>query len=213
MPSVPRRIPKPFSGAPVKPTTLQPTNYGPGSQWGKPYYRLGQECEKVWSTSASNRSLTDLSSSLRNDHLKEESPKVAMDLPSHRSNHISMNENGLATDSQSYYTKIGSKHMCTERPDRPHALYRSTSLPQRHPYSERRAQLKDPTPWFFNAPFSTTSDQIGQFYSSHMIAEPMLRKRVELGRQHMQGEPTNEACSEAPAAPAACPWHPQPQPP
>lgn len=72
-------------------------------------------------------------------------------------------------DSHSHYVKIGSKHMCDPRPDNSDSLRRSMSLPGVHPWDTRRSLLRDPTPWHFNAAFSTTSDGYGKFYSSHML--------------------------------------------
>ncbi|CAJ1399533.1 unnamed protein product [Effrenium voratum] len=64
-------------------------------------------------------------------------------------------------DSHSHYTKVGSKHLCDPRPDHPHALARNISVPSLHPYNERRALLRDPTPWHFNENFSTSNDSYG----------------------------------------------------
>merc|ERR1712113_947592 len=88
------------------------------------------------------------------------------------------NKDGLVMDSQSHYTKIGSKHMCDPRPDHSHSLHKSLSVPELHPWNNRRSQFKNPTPWHFNAAFSTTSDQVGQCYHSHLVSEPGLKNRT-----------------------------------
>uniref|UniRef100_A0A7S1WMY2 Uncharacterized protein n=1 Tax=Alexandrium catenella TaxID=2925 RepID=A0A7S1WMY2_ALECA len=169
-----------FRGAPVRTNAVHACHFGPGSQWGKPYYRLGQECEKSLGSTRSPMALdsTLLQQTRTNDRIKEKTLCVFADLPSHRSHNVSFNKDGLAMDSQSHYTKIGSKHACEVRPDHSFAAYRSASLPHLHPYNSRRAQFKDPTPWHLNAAFSTTNDAIGLFYSSNRVSEPLLRKRA-----------------------------------
>jgi len=171
-----------FRGAPVRSNSLHASHYGPGSQWGKPYYRLGQECEKVRPGTGSplNLDATLFAQTRINDRLKERTLSVFADLPSQRSQRVSLNKEGSSMDSRSHYVKIGSKHMSEVRPDHPHALHRSASLPHLHPYDHRRAQFKDPTPWHFNAAFSTTSNGIGIFYSSDKVADPLLRQRATM---------------------------------
>mmetsp|Transcript_27724 Transcript_27724/g.56084 ORF Transcript_27724/g.56084 Transcript_27724/m.56084 type:complete len:225 (+) Transcript_27724:34-708(+) len=169
-----------FRGAPVRTNSVHPSHYGPGSQWGKPYYRLGQECEKTLGDTKSLMSLdgTMLQQTRTNDRAKERTLTVFADLPSHRSQRVSFNKDGLAMDSQSHYVKIGSKHASEVRPDHSYAAYRSASLPHLHPYGDRRGQVKDPTPWHFNAAFSTTADGIGLFYSGSLAPDPLLRGRA-----------------------------------
>lgn len=43
----------------------------------------------------------------------------------------------------------------------PSVLARTISVPSMHPYNERRALLRDPTPWHFNENFTTSNDSYG----------------------------------------------------
>jgi len=184
-----------FRGAQTRTNSLHPSHFGPGSQWGKPYYHLGQECEKVAGDARSPLALssTELAQTRANNRFKERTLSVYADLPSQRSQRVTVNKDGLSMDSRSHYTKIGSKHMCDARPDHSQALYRSASLPHLHPYDQRRSQFKDPAPWYHNAAFSTTSQGIGLFYSGSMNSEPLLHNTVT-----MHWRPS------APGTPASC---------
>eukprot|EP00930_Biecheleria_cincta_P095163 TRINITY_DN87173_c0_g1_i1.p1 TRINITY_DN87173_c0_g1~~TRINITY_DN87173_c0_g1_i1.p1 ORF type:complete len:190 (+),score=18.66 TRINITY_DN87173_c0_g1_i1:88-657(+) len=163
-----------FKDCPVKNPTTHATHFGPGSQWGKPYYELGQECAKDRVPVGSARHPLSLSGTASwqctpNQRRREvQTLRRFDDPPSARSCVVSTNKDGLVMDSQSHYVKIGSKHMCDPRPDNNHSLGRSMSLPC-HPWDTRRSLLRDPTPYHFSAAFSTTSDGYGKFYSSHML--------------------------------------------
>eukprot|EP00440_Ansanella_granifera_P007690 gb/GFBE01008320.1/.p1 GENE.gb/GFBE01008320.1/~~gb/GFBE01008320.1/.p1 ORF type:complete len:187 (+),score=17.10 gb/GFBE01008320.1/:1-561(+) len=171
-----------FTSCPVKNPHTNPSHFGPGSERGKPFYICGQECEKVNVPKGSARLPLSLSGTAKwqcapNQRHKERTLRVFGDPPSHRSCVVSHNKDGLVMDSTSHYTKVGSKHMCDPRPDHSHALHRSMTLPDMHPWDTRRAILRDPTPWHFNAAFSTTNDGYGKFYSSHLLTEPSVMKR------------------------------------
>mmetsp|Transcript_10279 Transcript_10279/g.25781 ORF Transcript_10279/g.25781 Transcript_10279/m.25781 type:complete len:174 (-) Transcript_10279:72-593(-) len=159
------------------------TYYGPGSQWGKPFYHQGQECEKINLPRASpSRGPLDLSTSAHmqtraNDRLQESSLRIFADPPTHRSCHAAHNKDGGMMDSHSHYVKVGSKHMCDPRPDRSSSMTRSMSVPGVHPWDARRVQMRDPTPWHFNAAFTTTSDGVGKFYHSHLMTQKLLHPR------------------------------------
>jgi len=149
---------------------------GPGSQWGKPYYHLGQECEKAGvprGTLKDPLSLarTQMHQTRLNIPAREKTLHVFNDPPSACSCVVSYNKDGLTMDSQSHYTKIGSKHMCLPRPDHQHAMHRSMSEPSIHPWGKRRSQFRDPTPSYMNAAFSTTSDEVGKYYSAPMTKD------------------------------------------
>eukprot|EP00913_Durusdinium_trenchii_P017311 g16279.t1 len=140
----------------MNPTTL-PSHFGPGSQWGKPYYPMGQECEKVHVPRSRGTNPLSLSATANWQCVPntrfERTMHVLHDPPSSRSCVVSHNPDGLFMDSQSHYTKVGSKHLCDPRPDHPHALARTISVPSMHPYNERL------------------------FYSSHLIQEPTVHRR------------------------------------
>eukprot|EP00931_Biecheleriopsis_adriatica_P065810 TRINITY_DN40284_c0_g1_i1.p1 TRINITY_DN40284_c0_g1~~TRINITY_DN40284_c0_g1_i1.p1 ORF type:complete len:182 (+),score=15.64 TRINITY_DN40284_c0_g1_i1:69-614(+) len=168
-----------FAECPVKVPHTQPTHFGPGSQWGKPYYSLGQEFEKVNVPKGSARNPLSLSgtagwqTSLNQRH-KEVTLKVfGDDPPTHRSCVVSIADNGNTLDSVTHTHKVGSKHLIQSHPTRsPVPLGRSASMPH-----SRRTLLKDPTPWHFNAAFTTSNDGYGKFYSSHLIKDPYVSKR------------------------------------
>eukprot|EP00928_Gymnodinium_smaydae_P088683 TRINITY_DN72746_c0_g1_i1.p1 TRINITY_DN72746_c0_g1~~TRINITY_DN72746_c0_g1_i1.p1 ORF type:complete len:188 (-),score=31.28 TRINITY_DN72746_c0_g1_i1:197-760(-) len=169
---------------PVKNPSTLTSHFGPGSQWGKPYYHLGQECEKPGVPRGTVGDPLGLSRSASsqtriNEWHKAKTLRVFADPPSARSCVVTRNKDGLVMDSLSHYTKIGSKHMCAPRPDHSHALHRSMTNPEIHPWSRRRDQLRDPTGAHFNAAFSTTTDEIGKFYHSHMIADPGLLPKAK----------------------------------
>mmetsp|Transcript_36593 Transcript_36593/g.105441 ORF Transcript_36593/g.105441 Transcript_36593/m.105441 type:complete len:177 (+) Transcript_36593:124-654(+) len=173
--------------------TTYPSHYGPGSQHGKPYYPLGQECFKPPPSRGPQSSPMRLDRTAHqqtapNDRHRERTLHVFGDPPTHRSCVATHNKDGGLMDSHSHYTKIGSKHMCDPRPDHSLSMHKSMSLPGIHPWESRRGQLRDPTPWHFNAAFSTTSDAIGKFYSSHMMSDPMLLSRTRFnwtdGKNH-----------------------------
>mmetsp|Transcript_24170 Transcript_24170/g.71937 ORF Transcript_24170/g.71937 Transcript_24170/m.71937 type:complete len:204 (-) Transcript_24170:73-684(-) len=178
--------------------TFQPhaSHFGIGSQQGKPYFPLGQQCERgnVPQRRSTYGDPCDLSATAhmqtrQNNHHKEYSTmRTYRDMPDDRSCRVSINKEGATSmDSFSHAHKIGSKHMSDPRPD--HAafgatrgitagnLHRSMSLPSVHPYDARRSQLRDPTPWHLNKAFTTTSDGVGKFYSSHMMSDPLLKTR------------------------------------
>lgn len=170
-----------FKEIPIKNPHTLPSHFGPGSQWGKPFYPMGQECEKInvprsRGTNPLSLSATASWQCLPNTRF-ERSMRVLHDPPSARSCIVSHNAEGLFMDSQSHYTKVGSKHLCDPRPDHPHALARTISVPSMHPYNERRALLHDPTPWHFNDAFTTSNESYGLFYSSHMLKQPMVMRR------------------------------------
>eukprot|EP00929_Paragymnodinium_shiwhaense_P112001 TRINITY_DN80251_c0_g1_i1.p1 TRINITY_DN80251_c0_g1~~TRINITY_DN80251_c0_g1_i1.p1 ORF type:complete len:188 (-),score=23.48 TRINITY_DN80251_c0_g1_i1:112-675(-) len=162
---------------PIKNPHIYASHYGSGSQHGKPYYHLGQECEKVSVPRNTVRMPLDLSQTEKfrtkiNDPRRERTLHMFTDPPSARSCVVSHNASGGVMDSQSHWTKVGSKHMQQNRPDHQYAMARGHSDPAIHPWSQRRAQLRDPTPSFYNRAFSTTSDQLGKFYSSPLITDP-----------------------------------------
>mmetsp|Transcript_60539 Transcript_60539/g.131188 ORF Transcript_60539/g.131188 Transcript_60539/m.131188 type:complete len:187 (-) Transcript_60539:212-772(-) len=171
-----------FKGCiPVKQSATLPSHYGPGSQWGKPYYHLGQEYERPPRSRSCAGSPLDLSRTAKcqttlNRRVKERHLRVFGDPPSARSCVVSCNKDGTAMDSLSHYTKVGSKHMCGARPDHHSSLSRSHSEPG-VPWGQRRSLLRDPTPWYFNAAFTTTSDGYGKFYHSPVMANPSLLPR------------------------------------
>mmetsp|Transcript_21222 Transcript_21222/g.38740 ORF Transcript_21222/g.38740 Transcript_21222/m.38740 type:complete len:192 (+) Transcript_21222:39-614(+) len=161
--------------------SVHPSHFGPGSQWGKPYYNCGQEHAKLNATAPPERFPMDLSRSRSRQTLpnvwdKESTLRTFGDPPSSRSCTVSINKDGLCMDSHTHVTKIGSKHMCDPRPSQPLSFTRSLSVPGRHPYELRRTQFSDPTPWHFNAAFSTTNDEIGKFYSSPWMPKTELDK-------------------------------------
>ena len=90
------------------PSTLS-SHFGPGSQWGKPFYPMGQECEKVnvpRSSKVLSLSATAQWQCLPNSRL-ERTVRKLHDPPSARSCIVSHNPDGLFMDSQSHYTKAG----------------------------------------------------------------------------------------------------------
>lgn len=166
---------------PLKNPSTHAQHFGAGSQHGKPYYHLGQECEKANVPRGNNRNPLDLSKTALartkcNDRHSETTLHAFGDPLTHRSCRVSYNKDGMCMDSSSHYTKIGSKHLCAPRPDHPSALHRGHSMPEIHPWSRRRDQLRDPTPSYFNAAFSTTSDQVGKFYSAPLMTAPSASK-------------------------------------
>mmetsp|Transcript_14420 Transcript_14420/g.36388 ORF Transcript_14420/g.36388 Transcript_14420/m.36388 type:complete len:193 (-) Transcript_14420:105-683(-) len=172
-----------FQNIPVKNPTTHASHIGPGSQHGKPYYPHGQECYKVSVPGPSARAPLDVRGTARwqtrpNNRYEERTLHVFGDPPTHRSCVASHNKDGGLMDSQSHYLKVGSKHMCDPRPDHSFSMHRSMSLPDRHPWEARRGQLRDPTPWHFNAAFSTTSDGVGKFYHSHLMTDKLLHSQT-----------------------------------
>jgi len=172
-----------FQAIPIKNPHTYASHFGTGSEHGKPYYNLGQECEKLHVPRGNPRSPLSLSGTKHrqtrlNDCRNERLLHAFGDPPTHRSCVASYNKDGGLMDSQSHYSKIGSKHMCNPRADHPSAVARSQSMPQIHPWESRRKQFRDPTPWHFNAAFSTSSDGIGKFYSSHLIKDQLLLSRT-----------------------------------
>eukprot|EP00439_Symbiodinium_sp_Y106_P018164 s500_g2.t1 len=166
---------------PIKNPYTYSSHFGPGPQWGKPFYPMGQECEKMnvpRSRGSNPLSLSATASFQCQPNTRfERTVHKLHDPPSARSCIVSHNQDGLFMDSMSHYTKVGSKHLCDPRPDHPSALARGVSVPSLHPYNERRALLKDPTPWHFNEAFTTSNDCYGLFYSSHMIKDPTVHRR------------------------------------
>lgn len=188
-----------FKTCPVKVPHTYSSHFGPGSQWGKPYYPLGQECEKPIGaqqvqppgTPLTRYSAPDSTSvpapcirdhpldlsytrhrrSCPNQRHREKTLRVFGDPPSSRSCVVTHNKDGLVMDSLSHYQKIGSKHFIDPRPDHSLTLHKSLSSPHINPWNHRRAQFCDPTPWHFNAAFSTASDEIGKFYSAPLMKE------------------------------------------
>lgn len=173
-----------FNGqVPVKNPTTHSSHFGPGSQWGKPYYNLGQECHKSDVKGPDRRNPLSLTGTQHqqcriNERLNERTLRMFGDRPSARSCVVSHNKDGLVMDSTSHTIKIGSKHMQEPRPDHPHALYKSHSQPDLHPWATRRSCFKDQAPWMFNRPFTTTNEAIGNFYSSHLMSQPELHSRT-----------------------------------
>uniref|UniRef100_A0A6U9CCY3 Uncharacterized protein n=1 Tax=Zooxanthella nutricula TaxID=1333877 RepID=A0A6U9CCY3_9DINO len=172
-----------FTNVPVRNPHTNSSHFGPGSEHGKPFSHLGQVCEQA----RRPRGIADAPLSLQttahqqtalNDRHRERMLHVFGDPPTHRSCHATHNKDGGLMDSLSHHAKIGSKHMCDPRPDHAFAMHRSLSVPGAHPWESRRAQLRDPTPWHFNAAFTTSNDGIGKFYSSHMMADPILLSRT-----------------------------------
>mmetsp|Transcript_49785 Transcript_49785/g.131602 ORF Transcript_49785/g.131602 Transcript_49785/m.131602 type:complete len:201 (-) Transcript_49785:69-671(-) len=180
---------------PVRSFQPHTSHFGAGSQHGKPYFPMGQHCNRdnVPQKTRTSGDPCDLSHTAhmqtrQNNHHKEKTLRVYRDHPDDRSCRASYSKEGATSmDSFSHAHKIGSKHMCDPRPD--HAafgstrgitagnLHRSMSLPSMHPYDARRANFRDPTPWHMNAAFTTTSDAHGKFYSSHMMSDPLLLTR------------------------------------
>eukprot|EP00927_Polykrikos_kofoidii_P049895 TRINITY_DN43896_c0_g1_i1.p1 TRINITY_DN43896_c0_g1~~TRINITY_DN43896_c0_g1_i1.p1 ORF type:complete len:213 (-),score=18.84 TRINITY_DN43896_c0_g1_i1:52-642(-) len=158
--------------------TILPSHYGPGSQWGKPYYHLGQECEKNNVPKPSARTPMTIARSASsqtrlNDVRREKFLHVYSDPPSARSCRVAYGANNAPIDGMSHYTKIGSKHLCEPRGDHPIALARSSSSPE-VPWGRRRELLKDQTPHHFNAAFTTTSGEVGRFYHHHLMRDPNM---------------------------------------
>lgn len=159
-----------FKSCSVKTPHTYPHHQGPGAQWGKPFWELGQEYKKP-NPPRDCRTPTSLRSTSHqqrrcNDRNREYTLHTFADPPSHRSCVVSHNKDGLWMDSQSHFAKIGSKHMCAPRADQHASIHRNLSLPDMHPYQQRRGQFRNPEPWVFNAAFTKSSDNIGSFYHS-----------------------------------------------
>eukprot|EP00933_Yihiella_yeosuensis_P081078 TRINITY_DN94617_c0_g1_i1.p1 TRINITY_DN94617_c0_g1~~TRINITY_DN94617_c0_g1_i1.p1 ORF type:complete len:190 (+),score=6.86 TRINITY_DN94617_c0_g1_i1:83-652(+) len=174
-----------FKNIPIKNPHTYSSHFGHGSEHGKPFYHLGQECEKskVPGYITDPRRPLDLSKTQGwqcrpNRRREEQHLRVFGDPPTHRSCVVTHNKDGLGMDSFTHYSKVGSKHMIDPRPDHPDALYRSISVPSIHPWDKRRSILRDPTPHHFNAAFSTTSDGYGKFYSNHLTTDPTMMRRT-----------------------------------
>lgn len=185
-----------FKAIPTKTPHTYSSHFGPGSQWGKPYYALGQQCEKPGMPAPTIRdhpmelSHTTLRRSLPNCRHREKTLRIFGDPPSARSCVVTHNKDGLVMDSLSHYAKIGSKHHCDPRPDHALTLHKSLSSPNVNPWNTRRAQFSDPTPWHFNAAFSTASDEIGLFYRAPKMSET---DRCRLPRTRHDWYDTKEA--------------------
>mmetsp|Transcript_72487 Transcript_72487/g.125727 ORF Transcript_72487/g.125727 Transcript_72487/m.125727 type:complete len:193 (-) Transcript_72487:132-710(-) len=184
-----------FTSCPVKNPTTHSAHFGPGSQHGKPYFHLGQECHRFDQPLPHPRSPLGLGHTAHrqtrgNNRHRENTLRVFGDPPSARSCHVSYNKDGLTMDSHSHVTKIGSKHMCEPRADHSLSLHRSLSNPEIHPWSRRRDQFRDPTPWHFNAAFSTTADGVGKFYHSEMMPNKNMLPRDRFDWFHTKGNLT-----------------------
>lgn len=158
-----------------------PSHFGPGSQHGKPYYPLGQECSRPAASKGPAVAPLSLGRTAHrqtapNRH-EEEALRAYAEPPSQRSCAAACNKDGGGMDSRSHCWKIGSKHIGDRR------QMRSASS------GARRGPLRDPTPWHFNAAFSTTGDAVGKFYSSHLISQPLLLSRTRFdwveGKRHL----------------------------
>lgn len=164
-----------FSSIPVLNPHTYSMHMGPGCEHGKPFTECGQRHDEPESKMNYLKSLAS-GDPLRvkqahrynkpNTWKNEGQLKVFADPETDRSCIVTWNKDGLYMDSYSHYTKVGSKHMSHTRPD----LTRSV------PNLRRREVYRDPSGYFFNKPFSTSSEVHGQFYHSPKMSKDMKER-------------------------------------
>lgn len=137
------------------------SHYGPGTEHGKPFDR-----DVLLGGGVSPKARSPFGLHMQTARNDRSLLRAYNDPPSGR---IAYNKNGRQIEGLSHTTKIGSKHMQDLRPDHPQVLARSRSLPGQQHFSEARCgkfyELRDPTPWLHNDPYTTSNDGYGKFYA------------------------------------------------